>query len=157
MASDRVSDLGLQRWNNVGAFFRRALLGDRVALFLAADIRSSSEGPFRRLGDFFYNSNFANALCRHYLQCLSIRRTSVGISSEFATPFLLPSRRETWCRLVTDVMDSGTVLRIGARIYCELGRMGGYRSLSADGSFKEVRSLLPQTPYRTNADLKKEA
>ena len=39
---------------------------------------------------------------------------------------------------------------------CELGLMGEYRSVSVDGSFKAVRSLLLQTPYRGNDDLKKE-
>ena len=155
VSSDRVEELGLRRWAKVGTFFRRVLLGNRVALFLAVDIPSSAEGPFRRAGDFFYNWHLANALCRHYLQCQSIHRTRVGISSEFATPFLLPRRRETWCRLVSDVLGSGTVMRLGARMDCELGRMGEYRSPSVDGSFKEVRALLLQTPYRSKAELKR--
>ena len=59
---ERAGDLGLRRWSNVGAFIRRVLLGDRVALLLAVDIPISADGPFRRLGDFFYNSHFANVL-----------------------------------------------------------------------------------------------
>ena len=53
-------------------------------------------------------------------------------------------------------MDSGAVLSLAARINCILGRTGECRSVSVDGSFKEVHSLQLQTPYRANSDLKKE-
>ena len=52
MSLERADELGVRRWSNVGDFFRRVLLGDRVALFLAVDIPVSAEGPFRRMGGF---------------------------------------------------------------------------------------------------------
>ena len=73
VSPDRVSELGLSRWNNVGPFSRRVLFSDRAAFLLACELPGHPEGPFRRVGNTYYNAGFANALCRNYLLALSIR------------------------------------------------------------------------------------
>ena len=50
MSLDRVDELGLRRWGDVGASIRRVLLGERAALFLSVKIPSIAECPFRRSG-----------------------------------------------------------------------------------------------------------
>ena len=52
MDVERVDDLGIHKWNNVGLLFRRAVLGDMVGLILSTDAPLADSGISVALGIF---------------------------------------------------------------------------------------------------------